>query len=164
MLGIDPGSRHVGVAILRGEQILHHEELRLDHDLTMACSSLRLRLVQLVRQYRVDLVAFEAMRFRAHATANAMAVLALTGVIRSLADQVPVREYRVEEWRTSLLDGQAEPGLASQAWKALVRGAVARALAVHEDALPPDPGGHIGDAMGIAIHAALQHLSAGRES
>jgi len=156
VLGVDPGSRHVGLGILRGAQILHQEELRLDRDLTIACSSLRLRLVHLVREYRVDVVAFESMQFRGHATANTMAVLALTGVIRSLADQVPVQACRVTEWRTSLLGELPESGLDSEAWKAIVRGAVARACAVHEDALPPDPGGHMGDALGIALHAMRQ--------
>jgi Holliday junction resolvasome RuvABC endonuclease subunit len=156
VLGVDPGSRHVGLSILRMGQILHLEEMRLDRDLTIACSALRLHLAQLICQYTVNILAFETMEFRGHATANAMVVLALTGAIRSLADQVQVRAYRVAEWRASLLGEPLPPAMPSEAWKALVHRVVASELGIGEEALPADPGGHIGDALAIALCAARE--------
>lgn len=131
----------------------------MDSRLTVACASLRLRLIELVAAYQVRVLGFESFQFRGHATDNSAATLAITGVIRSLADQLPVRDYRVEDWRTAIVGESPEDPHDHDAWKVLVQRAVRRQLGLPVEPLEADPGGHMYDAVAIALYTKYDYVA-----
>src|SRR5829696_3903952 len=60
ILGIDPGARHIGVAVLRGTELLYYGVKTLKRDeFHPATANLEQLITKLIAEYRVDIIALE---------------------------------------------------------------------------------------------------------
>lgn len=61
ILGIDPGARHVGVAVLRGRELLYYgvKTLKKNESSRPATANLEQLITKLAAEYRVDIIALE---------------------------------------------------------------------------------------------------------
>ena len=155
VLGVDPGKRNTGLAVLREREILLQEVLELPSDLTQACAILRIVLARHIATYHVTRLAFEEFGWEGHATSVSAATLALTGVIRSCAALVPVLAFRAVRWQTAIT-GQAPPPIAGRPageWKRIILRSVCLHLGLNPEEWGEDEGFHKSDAVGIALYA-----------
>ena len=90
VLGCDPGSRHIGIAVL-GQKILLAEMWPFERgDIVQLCSVLNRRVHGLVRRFGVDMIAIEGWEWHGAHTRETGNILMLTGAVASLSSQVLV--------------------------------------------------------------------------
>ena len=155
VLGVDPGKRNTGLAVLREREILLQEVLVLPSELTQACAILHIVLNKHITTHHVTCLAFEEFGWEGHATSVSAATLNLTGVIRSCAAIVPVLAFRAVRWQTAIT-GQAPPPIAGRPageWKRIIQRAVCLHLGLNPEEWGEDEGSHKSDAVGIALYA-----------
>jgi hypothetical protein len=165
ILGLDPGSRHVGVAVLAGERVLVSEVWHLPTDLTRACAELWTSLAALLGRHGADLLAFETYTFyKDHGYIDTeVALCNVLGVIRSFAGWgggLRVVECTMMEW-SARLAGQRPPkrrdgGAGYHAWKRLVAGSGELLVRGQGLSWANDKDYHRRDALGVALWASAE--------
>jgi Holliday junction resolvasome RuvABC endonuclease subunit len=165
VLGLDPGSRHVGVAAVAGERVLVSEVWHLPTDLTRACAWLWAELAGLLGRYEVRILAFETYTFyKDHGYIDTeVALCNILGVIRSFAgsrEDLRLMECTAIEW-SALLAGQRPPsrrdgGAKYHHWKRMVAGTVELLVKGQGLSWADDKGFHRRDALGVALWASAE--------
>ena len=150
VLGIDPGTRHCGVAVVAGplERVYWAEDIRLREGdaqaRVLACKS---RLRALVAQWQPQGIAIEQFAWEGHSTTGFQEMNWLVGLCLDLGHDLPipatVRLFTVNAWRAQIV-GRPLRGTAGKRTSATVVGA--RLGHVFRG-----PGYHEADAAGVAL-------------
>jgi len=160
VLGIDPGRRHVGYAVI-DERLLTAGVWQFPPDvLPLVLPALvRQQAQTLLRRYQVDVLAIEDWVWYGRFVKEAPFVTRLIGALETLASQVLVVEYPADEWMRALMGylPSLDPyGWERPSWKAQLRTEVGSRLhhqwpvMLHASAASAF---HDSDAAGVALYA-----------